>query len=307
MLAGRRDEYRPASRARQVGEEGSARRPGDLGVPPGEVHSKESSMIRVPASALCLAAFVALPTARQEHAAPGYRDTPLLPGGKWHVHDPDRPRPPVVAPGTSSTDAQPGRPPSDAIVLFDGKDLSQWRGGGGGAALWTVANGCVEVNGTGDVETKEGFGDCQLHLEWQEPAPPKGESQERGNSGLFFMQRYEVQILDCFENLTYPDGQTAALYGQTPPLVNACRKPGEWQSYDVVFTAPRFDGGKLLEPARVTLFHNGVLVHLHEPILGSTQHRAVASYSPHPPKLPIRLQDHGNPVRFRNIWVRPLE
>jgi hypothetical protein len=242
----------------------------------------------------------------QDHGAPGYNDTPLLPGGKWHVHDPARPRPPVVTPGTASTPDQPGRPPSDAIVLFDGKDLSKWTSGGG-PAKWKVEGGVAEVNGTGDVETKEAFGDVQLHLEWAEPTPAQGESQGRGNSGVFFMGQYEVQILDCFENLTYPDGQTAALYGQYPPLVNACRKPGEWQSYDIVFEAPRFDGGKLVSPARATVFHNGVCVQHAQELLGATQHRAVATYAAHPAKLPLRLQDHGNPVRFRNIWARPME
>jgi len=242
----------------------------------------------------------------QDHGAPGYTDTPLLPGGKWHVHDPARPRPAVVTPGTASSEGQPGRPPSDAIVLFDGKDLSKWSNGGG-PAKWKVADSVAEVNGTGDVETKEAFGDVQLHLEWAEPAPAQGESQGRGNSGVFFMGRYEVQILDCFENLTYPDGQTASLYGQYPPLVNACRKPGEWQSFDIVFEAPRFDGDKLVSPARATVFHNGVCVQHAQEILGATQHRAVATYAAHPAKLPIKLQDHGNPVRFRNIWVRPME
>jgi hypothetical protein len=242
----------------------------------------------------------------QDHGALGYTDTPLLPGGKWHVHDPARPRPPVVTPGTAGTSEQPGRPPSDAIVLFDGKDLSKWSSGGG-PAKWKVADGVAEVNGTGDVETKESFGDVQLHLEWMEPTPAQGESQGRGNSGVFFMSQYEVQILDCYENLTYPDGQTAALYGQFPPLVNACRKPGEWQSYDIVFEAPRFDGDKLVTPARATIFHNGICVQHAQEILGATQHRALATYAAHPAKLPLRLQDHGNPVRFRNIWVRPME
>ena len=256
-------------------------------------------LLTIPAAALLAAALA------QDHGAPGYTDTPLLPGGKWHVHDPARPRPRVVTPGTASTPEQPGRPPSDAIVLFDGKDLSQWTSGGG-PAKWKVENGCAEVNGTGDVETKEAFGDVQLHLEWAEPTPAQGDSQGRGNSGVFFMSRYEVQILDCFENLTYPDGQTAALYGQFPPLVNACRKPGEWQSYDIVFEAPRFDGDKLVKPARATVFHNGICVHVAKELLGATQHRAVATYEKHEPKLPLKLQDHGNPVRFRNVWIRPL-
>ncbi len=241
------------------------------------------------------------------HALPGYTDTPLLPGGKWHVHDPNRPRPPVVTPGTASTAEQPGRAPSDALVLFDGTSLSKWNGGGaGGGAGWKVENGYAEVNGTGDIETKEAFGDCQLHLEWCEPVPAQGESQGRGNSGVYFMQRYEVQVLDCFENLTYPDGQTAALYGQTPPLVNACRKPGEWQTYDIVFEAPRFAGEKLAKPARVTVIHNGVVVQHAQELLGATSHREVAGYTRHAERLPIKLQDHGNPVRYRNVWVRSL-
>jgi hypothetical protein len=242
----------------------------------------------------------------QEHPL-GYTDTPMLPGGKWHVHDPDRPRPPVVTPGTSSTQERPGTPPSDAIVLFDGRDLSKWTGGGGGgAAGWKIENGYAEVNGTGDIETRESFGDCQLHVEFCEPTPAQGESQGRGNSGVYLMGLYEVQVLDCYDNLTYPDGQTAAIYGQYPPLVNACRPPGQWQTYDIVFEAPRFDGEKLVKPARATVFHNGVVVQNAREIQGPTQHRALAVYHAHPPKLPLKLQDHGNPVRYRNLWIRPL-
>ncbi len=231
-----------------------------------------------------------------QQQAPGYTDTPMLPDGKWCVHDSRRPQPRVVTPGSV---------PSDAIVLFDGKDLSHWTSGGG-EAKWKVADGCAEVNGTGDVESRDSFGDCQFHLEWSEPSPASGDSQGRGNSGIYFMQRYEVQILDCFQNLTYPDGQTAAIYGQKPPLVNACRAPGEWQTYDIIFEAPRFDGEKLARPARVTVIHNGVVAHHAQEFLGATSHRDLARYEAHPDRLPIRLQDHGNPVRFRNIWVRPL-
>jgi len=258
------------------------------------------------AVALVAGALLAAAAPQEEPALPGYTDTPMLPGGRWHVHDPDRPRPRVVTPGSAGSADSPARAPSDAIVLFDGRDLARWTGGGG-AAKWKVEGGFAEVNGTGDIETRDAFGDCQLHLEWMEPSPPKGDSQGRGNSGVFFMQRYEVQILDCFENLTYPDGQTAALYGQHPPLVNACRRPGEWQSYDIVFEAPRFEGDRLARPARVTVFHNGVLVHHAREFLGATGHRTVAVYGAHPDKLPLKLQDHGDPVRFRNIWVRPLQ
>jgi hypothetical protein len=236
----------------------------------------------------------------QDPAAPGYRDTPRLPDG-FRVHDADRPRPAVVTAGTGSA------PPSDAAVLFDGTSLAAFRGADGDAR-WSVQDGAMAVNGTGDIETRAAFGDCQLHLEWASPAQPKGESQGRGNSGVFFFGRYEVQILDSFENATYADGQAAALYGQLPPLVNACRPPGEWQTYDIFFRAPRFDtDGKLASPAQVTVVHNGVLVQLGETLLGQTAHKALARYEAHESAGAIRLQDHGDPVRFRNIWVRPLQ
>jgi hypothetical protein len=241
----------------------------------------------------------------------GHTDTPLIPGTRRHVHDPNRPQPRVITPGTFSTPETPGKPPSDAIVLFDGADLTKWRTRNGGPAGWKIEHGAMVVPprdtpGGGDIYTREEFGDCQLHLEWAVPTPAKGEGQDRGNSGIFFMNRYELQVLDCYDNRTYPDGSTAALYGQSPPLVNGCRPPGEWQSYDVVFIAPRFEGGKLKSPAYVTVFHNGVLVHPHTAILGASGHRTLASYKPHPPKAPLRLQDHGNPTRFRNLWIRPL-
>ena len=234
-----------------------------------------------------------------QHESIGYTDTPLLPGTKWHVHDPDRPPPPVIKPGTN------GSAPSDAIVLFDGKDLSAWKNGEGDAK-WKVENGYAEANNTGTIETRKQFGDCQIHLEWAEPAKVESNSQGRGNSGVFLMGRYEVQVLDSFDNRTYADGQAAAMYGQRPPLVNACRAPGEWQSYDIVFHPPHFDGDKLTTPARVTVFQNGVLVQDAQDFLGATVHRAVATYSPHPATGPIALQDHGNPVRYRNVWVRLL-
>lgn len=231
----------------------------------------------------------------------GYTDTPLLPGGKWKVHDKQRPVPRVVTPGAANTCP----PPADAVVLFDGVDLSRWRNGDKDGT-WKVDGGFMEVNGTGNIETKEAFGDCQLHLEFATPAKVEGESQGRGNSGLFLMGRYEVQILDSYQNRTYADGQCGALYGQTPPLVNAAKAPGEWQSYDILFRAPRFDGSKLVSPARVTVIHNGVVVQLDQEFIGATAHRAVAQYSPHPAELPIALQDHGNPMRFRNVWLRRL-
>lgn len=228
---------------------------------------------------------------------------------KWKIHDLDRPVPPVVDPGTSSTQAEPGRPPSDAVVLFDGKDLSKWQHDDGSPAKWKVENGYAEVvRKTGEIRTKEAFGDCQLHVEFREPTPPHGESQERGNSGVFLMGLYEVQVLDSYENKTYADGQASALYGQYPPLVNASRPPGQWQWYDIVFHGPRFDSsGKLLRPARFTVFHNGVLVQDNVELTGPTAHGERPPYKAQPEKLPLALQDHGNPVRYRNIWIRELK
>jgi len=248
-----------------------------------------------------VAALLSVPLIAQ---GPGYTDTPKLPGSEYRVHDAARKPPPVVDPGPAPT--QPAPVPADAIVLFDGKDLSAWSGAKGDAT-WVVDGGAMQVNGTGDIHTKAEFGDCQLHVEWASPAEVKGESQGRGNSGVFLFGRYEIQVLDSYDNPTYADGQASAVYGQFPPLVNACRKPGEWQSYDIVFVAPRFDAdGKLSSPARVTVFHNGILVHHDRSLLGGTSHRTLPSYRAHGPKGSIRLQDHGNPVRFRNIWIREL-
>lgn len=240
------------------------------------------------------------------HEKPGYDDTPIIPGQIWKVHDKERPQPRVVTPPTPSTQAAPGTVPSDAVVLFDGKSLANWRGRNG-AAQWKLENGYIEVvPGTGDIWTVEEFGDCQLHVEWCEPTVIKGEGQGRGNSGVFLMGRYEIQVLDCYENPTYADGTTGAIYGQWPPLVNACRKPGEWQQYDIVWLAPRFEGHRLIRPAYVTVFQNGIVIHHYTMLIGPTTHRAVEPYHPHPPVGPLKLQDHGDLVRFRNIWYRPL-
>ena len=228
------------------------------------------------------------------------------PAMPWPIHSMDRPVPAIVTPGAYVADSPP---PSDAIVLFDGHDLSQWRASDGGPAKWTVADGYFQVAaGTGAIQTAQGFGDCQLHIEWQAPAPPHGEGQERGNSGVFLMGLYEVQVLDSYDNRTYADGQAAALFGQYPPLVNASRRPGEWQTYDIVFHRPRFTGGGgVASPARVTVFHNGVLVQDNVVLTGPTAFGKRPPYKAHPDALPLSLQDHGYPVRFRNVWIRKLE
>jgi 3-keto-disaccharide hydrolase len=228
---------------------------------------------------------------------------------RWKIHDMSRPTPPVVDPGTASTPDTPGRPPSDAVVLFNGQDLSKWAAKDGSEAKWKVENGYAEVVAhTGPMHTRDGYGDCQLHVEFMEPTPPHGESQERGNSGVFLHGLYEVQVLDSYENKTYADGQASAIYGQYPPQVNASRPPGQWQSYDIVFHGPRFDSsGKLLRPARFTVFHNGVLTQDNVEPTGPTAHQARPPYKPEAEKLPLELQDHGNPVRYRNIWIRELK
>jgi hypothetical protein len=246
-----------------------------------------------------------------QNNADGFTDTPLLPGLPWHVHDPGRPHPKVVTPG-----AQPGQPPSDAVILFDGKDLSKWTRARLGTAAytisadpaeWKVGNGYFEVMpGSGDIASKEKFGDVQLHVEWAEPADVGGVSQNRGNSGVFLMGLFEVQVLDSFGGKTYADGQAGALYGQWPPLVNAVRKPGEWQSYDIAFEASEYGGEKLTRPASMTVFLNGVLLHNHKEEMGPTIYRQVPKYVPGMSEGPIILQDHGSAVRFRNIWARSL-
>lgn len=206
----------------------------------------------------------------------------------------DWPEPALVDPGDSV------QPPSDAIVLFDGKSMDAFEGG----ENWIVENGYAIVHKNG-ITSKQAFGDCQLHLEFATPAEVSGEGQGRGNSGVYFMGKYELQILDSFENKTYFDGQCAAFYKQRPPLVNASRGPGKWQTYDVVFEAPRFsEDGKLVRPAYATVFHNGVLVHNHFALLGGTFFDRAPAYEKHPDKLPLHIQDHGNPIKFRNIWIR---
>lgn len=227
---------------------------------------------------------------------------------RWTIHDTSRPRPPIITAGTASTQDKAGAPPSDAIVLFDGTDLSKWETAKGLPAKWKVENGYMEVVAkSGQIQTKDSFGDCQLHVEWAAPDPPRGQDQDRGNSGVFLMGQFEIQVVDSYQNITYADGQASSVYGQYPPLVNASRPPGQWQTYDIVFHGPRFDkDGKLLRPARVTVFHNGVLTQDNVEPTGPTAHKARPPYKVGPEKLPLSLQDHDHPVRYRNIWIREL-
>jgi hypothetical protein len=232
----------------------------------------------------------------------GYSDTDFIPGSTYRVHDETRPQPRIVTPAD-----EPGGAPSDAVVLFDGTDLSGWLGKGDEAATWKVENGYMEVvPGSGNIHSTEEFGSCQLHVEFAAPEEVKGDSQGRGNSGVFLMRKYEIQVLDCYDNPTYADGTTGAIYGQYPPLVNPCRKPGEWSAYDIIWEAPVFDGDQLVTPAYVTVLLNGIVLHNRKELQGPTMHRVTTKYEPHPAEGALELQDHGDLVRFRNIWYRPL-
>jgi hypothetical protein len=259
--------------------------------------------------AISLLSVPALLVFSQEKPSPvGYSDTPVIPGSKWKVHDIDRPRPEPVAPGAKLGDA-----PADAIILFDGKNTDAFfsrkkDNPSPQPCPWQIENGELLVNG-GDCWTKQEFASCQFHIEWKSEPHTKGNSQKKGNGGVFFMDRYESQMLDTYNNPTYADGMTGAIYGQTPPLVNAVRPAGEWQAYDIVFTAPKLKDGKVVEPARITTFVNGICVQNGTVIMGPTKHKDITSYEgTFPEKASIRLQDHKNepPVRMRNIWIRPL-
>ncbi|HHU13616.1 MAG: DUF1080 domain-containing protein [Kiritimatiellae bacterium] len=228
----------------------------------------------------------------------------------WAVHDMNRPVPKKIT-------AEPGQPPSDAIVLFDGTSLDNWESTKGEPTKWRLVDGALEsVKGAGYIRTKQSFGDCQLHIEWAAPIRVEGQGQGRGNSGVFLMGNYEIQVLDSYEtevlpdgsnkNPNYADGQAASVYAENPPMVNACRKPGEWQTYDIVFHQPIWEGETLKWPGSVTVFHNGVLVQDHWEMEGLTTHCRRRPLKPHANKLPLQLQDHGNPVRFRNIWLREI-
>lgn len=261
-------------------------------------------MKHIASAAAITVAFVAGSLAMAQEK-PGFRDTPMLPGGQWHVHDPERPYPTLVTPASV-----PGGAPSDAIMLFNGTSLDAWQPQN---PAWTITGGVLTVpprapgGNENALVSKQSFGDVQLHLEFRSPYPPEHSSQDRGNSGIWFMQRYEIQILDGFQNPTYADGTVGSIYGWKPALVNPSRKPGEWQSYDIVFERPHFAAdGKLLRPAYITAFLNGVLMQNRQPWLGTTIWRKLGSYQAHGDTAPIQLQDHNSPVSFRNIWARPL-
>ncbi|MBC8140760.1 MAG: DUF1080 domain-containing protein [Armatimonadetes bacterium] len=233
----------------------------------------------------------------------GFQCTPLLPDIRFRVHDGLRPQPPILSPPLAT--GKPSPAPPDAIVLFDGTSLANFCTATGAPARWSLQNGAATPNGTGDIYSRQRFGDCELHVEWATPTP-RLRGQGRGNSGVFLMERYEIQILDSWRNPTYPDGQAGSIYGQSPPTVNASRPPGDWQTFDIRFIAPRFAGERLREPAYVSVWHNGVTVQKHVAIRGDTVYMAVPRYHGAAATGAIRLQDHGNAVRFRNIWVRPL-
>jgi hypothetical protein len=263
-------------------------------------------------AAICLGLLSAMQA--EDDDGLGYTDTPKLPNSPWRVHDRNRPQPKMVVPGD-----KPGAPPSDAIVLFDGRDFSEWEpaeeknfGSAYGRHVLDpkiIQDGSFDIMQTGWMQTKRHFGDCQLHIEWRALEKPDGNNLDWGNSGIFFLGHYELQILESHDNRIYADGMAGAVYGQSPPLVNPSLPPGRWQTYDVVFTAPRFDGAqpKLLRPAYITVFFNGVLAQNHTEILGDTRHQTLPDYRSHDSTGPIVLQPHRSAVRFRNIWVRPLK
>lgn len=273
-----------------------------------------SSLSRILAAGALACALGAAAQTNQPENIDGFRDTPLIPGTKWHLHDSDRPQPPVVTPGAMFS--QNALAPSDAEVLFDGNNLSKWQSSRGGEAKWKVTDGYMETGArAGGIRTRDKWADFQLHVEWATPNPAKGTGQARGNSGILINNMYEVQVLDSYQAKTYPDGQAAAIYGQSPPLVNASKPPGEWQTYDIIFESPRWnEKNELTKKAAVTVLHNGVVVQNHyefsgvtDGITGDVPWKSLSKYTaPHSPEVFIELQDHNNPVRYRNIWIRRL-
>ena len=256
---------------------------------------------------LCIVVSLA-PASRAAVSAPPFYGDPPDEHHPWAVHDGNRPQPQVVTPGTFSSEMLPGRPPSDAVILFNGTDLSNWQTEKkSGPAKWLAKDGVMEVvPKTGTIRTKEEFGDCQLHVEWAEPKDVKGSSQSRGNSGIFLMGLCEIQVMDSYHNVTYADGHAAAVYGVSPPMANALRPPGEFQVYDIVFRRPLYKESQLVDPGYVTVFVNGVLAQDHTALEGPTGHKKRSRRAPFPEQGPLALQDHGSRVRFRNIWYRPL-
>ena len=260
-----------------------------------------------------LSLWAAMPGGAAAQGRAGYTDTPMLPGGQWHVHDPARPDPPAGKPQTGVPGAKPKPAPAGAVVLFDGKGFDAWRTLDGKEPGWLLEGDAMRIpphgapNG-GDIASRRQFGDCDIHVEWQLPPRVPGEerSMNRGNSGVYVMGLFEVQVFDSYgPDYLYADGQAGAVYGQAPPRVDVCRAPGEWQCFDIRFTAPRVREGSVVEPAVITLRHNGVLVQDRVRILGPTQHGALAAYAPNTPTQgPLLLQAHGSQVAFRNIWVR---
>jgi Domain of Unknown Function (DUF1080) len=261
---------------------------------------------------VCLLVLAVTVPARLKGAGPpieGYTNTPILPVTQWHMHDPNRPEPSAVTPGQTFSQSAPA--PSDAEVLFDGKDLSKWENERGQDARWVVRDGYMETAAQQAIRTRGKWADFQLHLEFATPTPPNGNGQSRGNSGVLINNMYEVQVLDSYQSKTYPDGQCAAIYGQSPPLVNASKPPGDWQTYDIIFESPRWNEQKeLVKKAVVTVLHNGVVVQNHFEILGITDgitREVPGKYAaPHPPEVFIQLQYHNSPLRYRNIWIRTL-
>jgi hypothetical protein len=246
--------------------------------------------------------------------SPNPKHSPVMePAGTWYVHDEKRPQPKVITPGAAFS--QGAQAPSDAEVLFDGHGLAKWESAKGGEAAWPAQDDYFASARAGGIRTKGKWEDFQLHLEWASPNPPAGNAQSRGNSGILINNMYEIQVLDSYQSTTYPDGQASAVYGQSPPLVNACKPPGEWQTYDILFESPRWnEKGELIKKAVVTVLHNGVVTQNHYELVGCTDGvnpavpwRSASKYpSSHDPKVFIQLQDHNNPVRFRNIWIRPM-
>jgi hypothetical protein len=270
---------------------------------------------RIAVACVCLASVVAGVALLAQQPQPPKKEPPIqwvdTPTGRWMVHDEARPAPPVVTPGVCGAQETPSRPPSDAVVLFDGKDLSNWTDEKGQPSKWVAREGFMEsVKGAGYIRSRQEFGSAQLHVEFATPSVVTGVGQGRGNSGVFIHGKYEVQVLDSYENPTYPDGQCGALYGRSLPLVNASCKPGQWQTYDIIYHRPLFDqSGKVTRKAVFTVIHNGIVIQDHVALEGGTDYlgpHVVSEYSPIPDKGPLMFQDHNNPVRFRNVWVRPL-